>query len=138
MSGDTSTILWSDFRINEWERWDWYRDSRQLIFSHEDEAKVVADIIFVDTSLTTDQSWMWAWANHTQPAENRAALTPIRAFGEAHNLLKLAGGYWHGDEDNGWLMTAFACEILDGVGGYRTPAEHGYTDLVIRNAGWAQ
>lgn len=135
---DKQARLWQQYEIDKWARWDWFVDSQQLVFSHEDKPRVVCTVAFVGTHATSNGSWMWSWANPSFPDEVRDALAPVRRFGEEENFMKLAAGYWRADDDDGWLMTAFVTRLLGGVGGYRTPNDSGHTYMAILDAAWAQ
>ena len=52
-----------EYRLDYWPRYDWYQESRQLVFSENGVAKVAADIQFVGSISTQSDTWLWAWAN---------------------------------------------------------------------------
>lgn len=135
---DSQTRLWHDYQIEKWERWDWSLDTQQLVFSHQGLPKVVTDIAFAGSHSTESGTWMWSWGNSSLPDAVRESMAPVREFGERMNFMKVAAGYWRADEQDGWLMAAFAMHVLGGIGAYRTPMENGYSYMVILNAGWAQ
>ncbi len=135
--GTSQDALWRTYGIERLERWDWSLETAQLVFSHGEEAKVIADIEFVGSYSTQSATWMWAWGNSAFPDTTRQALTVVRDFGQTRSFMKLATGYWHADENDGPLMTAFAAHLLGGVGGYRTPNNNGYTYMIILDARWA-
>ena len=126
--------LWSRYKLDECDRWDWDRDTGNLVFSQDGQARITADICFTGSDSDANGSWLWAWGNSSFSEGERAALAPVRDLGRELGLLKLAGAYWHtSDADDGWLMTAFAAKVLDAIGAYRTPTDHGHLYMVIRS-----
>lgn len=129
--------LWEDFKIDAWERWDWSMAREELVFSHEGQPRVKAKVAFVGTESNTTNTWMWAWGNTSLPENTREATQAVRLYGEEQHFMKLATGFWRLADHDGWLMTAFATHLLNGIGAYRTPGEHGYTYMVILEASLA-
>ena len=66
------------FRLDEHPRWDWERDTGELVFSNAGKARVVADCQAVGSYSTESKSWMWSWANRSVPGGSR---TKFVAYG---------------------------------------------------------
>jgi len=126
--------LIEQFGLGEWERWDWDMGSQELVFSHAGQRRVIASVTFVGTHATDSGTWMWAWANDSLPEHVRAALGEVKSAGQECGFRRLVQGHWPADEDDGWAMTAYACEVLGGLGAYRTPSDRGHVYMVIRKA----
>jgi hypothetical protein len=90
--------------------------------------------LFVGTYSTDSDTWMWAWGNDSLPAQVRAALGKVKRAGEETGFRRLTQGHWTADEQDGWNMTAYAYDVLGGLGAYRTPSDNGYVYMVIRAA----
>jgi hypothetical protein len=128
------TSLIEEYRLNDWERWDWEMEPAELVFSHEGERQVTANVVFIGSYSSRSGSWMWAWGNESLPDSVRTALTPVKTAADATGFRKLVQGYWKADEHEGWHMAAYALSVLGGLGGYRTPLENGHIYMVIRDA----
>ena len=126
--------LWDKYEIGACERWDWDQDTGALVFLQDGAARVMCDISFVGTHSSLDNSWLWGWANNSFSNAERESLAPIRSYGTEMGFVKLVGAHWFAEDDDGWLMTAFAARVLDAAGAYRTPTEHGHLYMVIRAA----
>lgn len=124
------------FDIGKWSRYDWDSETEKLIFSQDGISKVIADIVFVGSLSTKTNTWLWSWANESHTSSIRKKTLPIKHYGENNRFLKLAASYWSADEVDGWEMTAFAANILDAKGSYRTPTKNGFTYMVITNLRW--
>jgi hypothetical protein len=134
--GDCQHSLERDYRLDTWPRWDWSQETRQLVFSDEGVAKVVADIAFVGSVSTKSDTWLWAWANETVDPGLCDALLPIRQFGEAHGFPHLTTAKWHAHEADGWEMTAIAAFLLQAKGAYRSPSDNGFTFMIMTAVAW--
>lgn len=124
------------YQVGDYERWDWYQEKGQLVFSHEGKEVLICDIDFVGSLSTASDTWMWAWANTSFTENIKAKAAFIRQMGEESNLLKLACPIWGGDEVDGWEMTAIMAKAVDAIGAYRTPTDNGYVYMVITKATW--
>jgi hypothetical protein len=130
--------LRTHYRLDDHERYDWNQDSGQLVFSNAGEPAVVADIQFVGSVSTRSHTWMWSWANESYLESVRSQVRRVRAYGDEHRLLKLACAYWTAEEEDGWQMTAVTALLLQAMGAYRSPGDHGFTFMVMTNVRWAQ
>lgn len=127
-----------DFQLGEHERWDWDQDRAQLTFSNGGKVAVICDVAFTGSVSTASNTWMWAWANDSLSEGVKANLRELCEFGETQGFEKLAGGYWHATEVDGWQMTAIAAKFFGAIGAYRTPNTNGFTYMVITGARWVQ
>jgi len=125
-----------EFRLDDYERWDWSEDDCKLIFSNNGKAVVECDIDFVGSFSHTGNSWMWAWANKSFPERAKSSSRVIRKIGEDQNMLMLASAVWQGDPIDGWEMTAVMAARLKAVGAYRTASDVGYVYMTIKSARW--
>lgn len=127
-----------EFRLDDYERWDWSQDDCKLLFSNGDQAVVECDIDFVGSFSHAGNSWMWVWANESFPEAIKSKSRLIRDIGEDQNMLKLASAVWHGDQIDAWEMTAVMAAHLKAIGAYRTASDMGYVYMVIKNARWVE
>ncbi len=130
--------LIEEYRLSDWERWDWEMEPPELVFSHEGKRRVTARVAFVGTYSSRTGTWMWAWGNESLPEAVRNALLPVKRAADETGFRKLAQGYWQADEYDGWHMAAYAWRVLGGLGVYRTPKDSGHIYMVIRDASRAQ
>jgi len=119
------------YKVGEYERWDWYQESGTLVFSHNGQPQVEADIHFSGTYSTKSNTWMWAWANEHLLEKVKSESRRIRRMGEQLGLKQLICGRYDATDVDGWEMTAVLAKELDAIGVYRTPSETGYTYMVI-------
>lgn len=124
-----STI--TDFRLGEYERYDWDQETQQLTWSDEGIPKVVADIQFVGSISTISNTWLWSRANPSVIDSMSNHLNDVRRFGEKHSISKLVEEKWPADELDGWEMTAISAYILRSKGAYRAPGKNGFTFMVF-------
>lgn len=127
-----------EFKVDQYERWDWYQETGKLIFSHDGKPVVECDIDFVGTISTQSDTWMWEWANTSFTDIVKTKSRYIRKTGEEENYLKLACGIWSAVEEDGWEMTAIMAKATNAIGAYRTPSENGFVYMVITNAKWVK
>jgi hypothetical protein len=130
--------LREEFHIGSWERYDWYQETGQLVFSHGGRARVIADIVFVGSLSTKSNTWLWSWANRSVLEPVKSNMRAVREYGVKHRLLKVAGALWSATEEDGWEMTAIAALLLNAVGAYRTPSDSSFTYMVMTGVKWAQ
>ena len=50
--------LRAQYRLGEWQRWDWDQDTGRLVFSADGVPRVFADIQFVGTYSTMSGTWL--------------------------------------------------------------------------------
>jgi hypothetical protein len=129
--------LGEEYRLWQWSRYDWYQETRQLIFSEGAVAKVTADIQFVGSISIVSDTWLWSWANDSVDPELAASMVTVRDYGNEHGFSQLTVKKWHAHEVDGWEMTAIAALLLKARGAYRSPAEDGFTFMVMTDVRWA-
>ena len=131
------TRTMKEFCISKYERYDWDQETAKLIFSHEGQQRVVADITFVGSVSTVSNTWLWSWANTSLSESIQGNIRQVRLHGEDNHLLKLASARWGANQEDGWEMTAIAAFLLGAVGAYRTPGEYGFTFMIMNRVAWA-
>jgi hypothetical protein len=127
-----------DFRIGDYERYDYDQDKAQLMFSSGGKLRLICDVVFAGSISTTSDTWLWSWANDSLLEGVKSRMREVRGYGESHRLERLAGAYWPAQETDGWQMTSIATYLLDGIGAYRVPDENGFIFMVVLKASWAQ
>ena len=123
----------AEFRIGEYERYDWDQETGQLVFSDGGRARVAAQIQFVGSVSTVSNTWLWAWANDSYEETIRAGVRRVRQFGTEHRFLRLASARWQADEVDGWEMTAVAAFLLQAQGAYRSPGDRGPAFMILND-----
>lgn len=126
-----------EFRLDDYDRYDWDQDSGELVFSRRGSPVVVAEIQFVGSASNHSGTWMWSWANDSFREAAKSRVRAVREYGERHRLLQLACAYWSGSEEDGWQMTAVAAYLLQAKGAYRSPDEHGAAFMVMTDIRWS-
>ncbi len=111
-------------------RWDWDSDSAVLTLSDPEKATLLIDATIVGT--TQGDSWQWSWANGNIPFHSKKDMEKVREFGEARGYMELSSRFLKADEYTGWEMTAVAAHVLDALGTYRFPTDHGHCYLIYR------
>jgi uncharacterized protein DUF6882 len=117
-------------RYGNHPRWDWDSDSALLAFSNRGNVKLRIRVSIAGT--TEGDSWEWSWANKNLDAFLKLDMDRVREFGEANGFEMLTSPFLEADEHTGWEMTAVAVHVLDALGSYRFPTEHGFCYLVYR------
>ena len=126
-----------DYKLGEWERYDWDQDRQELVFSQRGEPKVIAKVQFVGSYSKLSNTWRWAWANDTVLPGMKAAVAQVKQLGAEKHWSKLTEPQWPATEQDGWDMTGVALRVLDAKGAYRSPDENGLTFMVITSIRWA-
>ena len=57
----------------------------------------------------------------------------VREFGESNGYEKLTTPFLVADEYTGWEMTAVTEHVLEALGAYRFPTDHGFCYLAYRS-----
>jgi len=127
-----------EFQLGEYERYDWYQETGQIVFSQHGQARVAANVQFVGSVSSTSDTWLWAWANESFLESARADVRKVRAYGVDRQFLRLASARWKATEDDGWEMTAVAALLLQAHGAYRSPSERGATFMMLNDITWVQ
>lgn len=112
-------------RFRESKRWHYDDEARTLSFFDERPGTaVVADVTITGSFSTRTSSWMWAWGNDGYSAAARAAVDPVRVFGEVRGIEKLRSAHWDAEEVDGWEVTQIAADLLGASAIYRAPFDH--------------
>lgn len=132
--------LKSEFRLGDWQRYDYDVDAGTLVFSDQNTPKVVAAIQIVGTTSAKAANWLWAWANAHWPAERVCDAELVRAFGKKHGICELTHEYLDDKEDLnalGWELTSVMVRVTDALGAYRPPDKDGALYLTYKSIAWA-
>jgi len=113
------------------KRWDWDESSSTLTFSEPALPAIRVHCSIVGT--TEEDSWEWSWANKNIPPHARADMEKVREFGESNGYEKLTTPFLVADEYTGWEMTAVTEHVLEALGAYRFPTDHGFCYLAYRS-----
>ena len=127
-----------NYKLDDYDRWDWSQDTGKLIFSKDGRPMVEADIQFAGSYSTESNSWMWAWANQDLDEKVKAASRKAKEIGEDLGLRQLVAGLWDATEVDGWEMTAVLANAARAIGAYRTPKEGGFTYMVVVGVRWVR
>src|SRR5690242_17411936 len=90
---DKNRRLNKQFRIDDWPRWDYDLESRQLVFSKDGQPRVIADIQIVGTTSENAGNWLWAWGNSHWPVDCIEDAERARTFGEEHGIVELTSDF---------------------------------------------
>ncbi len=112
-------------------RWDWDSVMAELTFSDSKNPTLRVDVTIVGT--TQGDSWQWSWANGNIPPKSKRDMEKVGEFGETTGYSELTSGFLKADEYTGWEMTAVAAHVLDALGTYRFPTDHGHCYVVYRS-----
>lgn len=127
---DKNEGLNTEFRIGDWEHWDYDLDEAKLVFSGPGKERVAARIQVVGSTSGESDTWMWAWANGSLPSCVTRFARQVREFGGREQLAELTTAVLPDSEELGWALTAAAAKIAGAKGGYRCPTGDGYLYLV--------
>jgi len=120
---EASKKAWPKFAASK--RWHYDDEARTIRFFDERPGMaVVANVTITGSFSTRTSSWMWAWANDGYSDAERAAVAPLRVFGEVRGIEKLESGHWNGEEVDGWEVTQIAADLLRAEAVYRAPFDH--------------
>lgn len=133
--------LKSEFRLDEWPRYDYGVDAGTLIFSENGVARVLAEIQVVGTTSFKAGDWLWAWANSNWPPGCITDAQRVKSFGEENGICELTHDSISeaGDLNAlGWALAAVTARITNAVGAYRPPREEGGgLYLIYKSMVWA-
>lgn len=129
--------LIAEYKLGKYERFDWDQENGTLVFSDQGKPVVIAKVQFVGSFSSKTKAWLWAWANPSILDNVKDQLHKIQAYGEEHQYKMLTKDKWFGSESDGWDMTSITSYLLQAKGAYRTPAEAGFTYMVITDIYWA-
>jgi hypothetical protein len=120
--------------IDDCERWDVDQDQGFIVFTNTRTAhrRLVGQVQIIGSFDTTDDTWLWAWANPTVRPALQADSLQLKAYGEEQGLDQLTEAKWEGEELDAWMMTALAVKLLGAEGAYRGPAGRLHIFMVFR------
>jgi hypothetical protein len=139
---EKSAALNREFKLGEWDRYDYDLPSGTLTYSKGGMPRVVADIQIAGTTSMAAGDWLWAWANPAWPPELTGRSKLVRNFGQEHGVCDLLHDRIDSDgwdlNSLGWELTAAAVRVTGALGAYRPPRdEGGGLYLLITNVSWA-
>ena len=125
------------YHLDRYAHYDWDQGTRQLVFSDNGVAKVVAHVQFVGDVSTKSNTWLWAWDNPSIDSGLTTIARQVRAYGAKHHFRRLVEAKWPATEADGWEMSAFAVQVSGALGVYRSPSRSGPLFLVFTDMRWA-
>ena len=129
--------LGSRYNLAGYARYHWRPETGQLIFSDDGRARVVADVQFVGSVSTRNNTWLWSWANQSILESVRQRVREVRAYGDAHGYLKLAAACWSARQADGWEMSAITAYLIGAAGAHRSSDDRGSSFVVLTDVHWA-
>jgi hypothetical protein len=106
-------ILMAEYGMGGYERWDYYQETGEFVFSDGGVPKLVADFQVVGSISTLSNTWLWSWANPSILEPVKKDLYLVRRFGEEHGLWELTEEKWPADEIDGRGMTNVSARLLN-------------------------
>jgi len=127
-----------EFKLADYDHWDFRQDTGQLVFSNKGVKKVVADVQ-VAGDWTARNSWMWAWNNDSIEAPLKKEMFKVRDFGKEKNYYELITPEFRIMEEYAWSLTAIAGTIIKAKGAYRgQTGKGGYIYFLITDLKWVK
>jgi hypothetical protein len=127
----------TEFKILNYERFDYDNETGEIIFSDHGIPKVIAEYQNVGSFSTKTNTWLWAWANDSITEDTRELAQIVRGFGETHGIEKLTTAHWEAEEVDGWEMTALTAKLTEAMGAYRAPVDHLFIFMIFTDVRWA-
>jgi hypothetical protein len=118
-------------QFGDFARWNWDDSSSTLTFARTDTPTLRVHCSVVGT--TQGNQWQWSWANRNILPHEKVDMDRVREFGETNGYEKLTTPFLEADEYTGWEMTAVTEHVLNALGGYRFPTDHGFCFLAYRS-----
>ncbi len=115
------------------DHYDWDQDTRQIVFSSEGTATVVASFQIVGDISALTNTWLWAWANPTVDEALKGSSREVYELGQRNHLERLVTAKWPAGEADGWDMTGVAAKVVQASGAYRTCGKEGCEFLLLMN-----
>jgi hypothetical protein len=103
-------------------RWDADLDRGEIAFTFSDGVIVTAPVQVVGSYNLDDRTWLWAWANPSNPPELTTYAQLARSFGERYELPEFTTSLTTCSEDDAVRLAALACHLGKATGAYRGPA----------------
>ena len=129
--------LTRDFKLGQWERFDWYQERQELVFSQQGVPKVIAKVQIVGSYSKLSKTWRWAWANDTVLPALKQDVQQVKQLGATKGWSQLTQPQWSSTEDDGWYMTAVTLRVTNAKGAYRSPDKNSVVFMVIKDIHWA-
>jgi len=128
----------AEFKLADYEHWDFRQDTGQLIFSDKGVKKVVADVQ-VAGDWTTNYSWMWGWNNKSIAAPLTKEMLKVRDFGKKKDYVELITPEFTINSDYAWSLTAMAGDLIKAKTAYRGQnGRSGYIYFLITDIRWVK
>ena len=124
-------ILYNEYQLGTYERWDYSQETGEFIFSHDGVPKVVAAFQVVGSISSVSKTWLWSWANPSIVEQVKKDMEVVRQFGEEQGLKELTDAKWPAEEVDGWAMTNVSARLLNAKGAYRCPDESGFLFVIF-------
>jgi len=112
----------SKWQLGDGAAYRWSLEPAELVFPRSDD-EVVADITVVGTCSQSEHSFLWGWANDSMPEASVRALSPVRAFGEEHDLGLLREAEWPAGHSESLEALVLAGRLLDAEGVFVDPMD---------------
>ncbi len=119
------------YGLSSYQRYDWDQDTGTIAFSNDGVTMLLANIHLVGSVSTRTRTWLWSWANESISCRVSDRILEVKRYGERHGIPQLTEPYWSAGESDGWEMTVVSAYLLKAQGTYRTPAEHGFTYMLL-------
>jgi len=120
-----------EFKLDQYQRFDWHQWRGELVFSSGNVPKVVARIQVAGTLSTKANTWFWAWANSGLLDPVRQSARKTRDFGIERGILRVMQPRWAAKDKDAWEMAAVATKVTDAKGAFRCPTQDGHAYLVF-------
>jgi len=101
--------------------WSVDQDTGTIVFT-TDEVEAVAPVQIVGTYNSTDETWLWSWANSSIVPELQRDALRVQQGGSGFEFPWLAESKLSCTEEEAWELTAVACHLCEAQGAYRGPA----------------
>jgi len=135
---ESSDKVNAEFKLGEYDRWDFSQDTGQLVFSNQGVKKVIADVQ-VAGDWTAKNSWMWGWNNDSIRAPLKKEMFKVRDFGKEKNYYELITPEFPViDPDYAWSLTAVAGGVIKAKSAYRGQNGTGYIYFLITDLRWVK
>ena len=102
--------------------WSLDQDDGCLAFNSPGGLAATAPAQIIGTFNTADDTWLWAWDNHSLVPALVHDAAKARAYGERHGIEPLTLRKFACTQAEAWRLTAFALRLCGAQGGYRGPA----------------
>jgi hypothetical protein len=132
---DKQSELADSFGFGNWPTWKFSGHSGILTF--HDQAgvmRVECRATVVGSFSTRGESWNWAWANESYPAQVREEATILRGLARHTGMEVFDQVAFYCDEEMAWSVAAMSVHHLRALGCYRAPAGETWIFLAVMEA----